>query len=230
MIQLENVNKVYHPGKHNENHVLKDISCTIHDGDMVAIMGKSGSGKTTLLNVLGLLDKPISGIVRYGKEDVTRFKEHQMAGFRAKHVGIVLQNFALLANESVASNVTLPLLFAHKKKTPALKEVLKLCQIPDFQKRKVRELSGGEMQRVAIARALITDPEIILADEPTGSLDSATSRGIMELLLRLHRAGKTILLVTHDEEVAGYCERIWHLKDGRMTETAGSHTAFAEKM
>ena len=220
MIRLKELSKVYFPGKRNENRVLDRINLDIQPGDSLAIMGKSGAGKTTLLHMVAGLDRPTSGHIFYDDLDITRLKEHEMARFRASHIGIVLQNFALLLNESVESNVTLPLLFqeGRKKKAMSVKEVLEFCQIPGFEKRKVKELSGGEMQRVAIARALIARPDILIADEPTGALDSDTSASIMDLLNRLHSRGMTLLMVTHDEETAFQCDRVIQIRDGKLVE------------
>lgn len=218
MIRLKNLSKVYFKGKRNENLVLDHINLDIAPGELMAITGKSGAGKTTLLHMVAGLDRPSSGHIFYDQLDLTTLKEHELANFRASHVGIILQNFALLLNESVESNVTLPLLFqkGRKKKAMSVEEVLNICQIPGFEKRKVKELSGGEMQRVAIARALIARPDILIADEPTGSLDSDTSMSILELLKSLHDSGMTILMVTHDEEIASLCQRIIHIRDGKL--------------
>lgn len=221
MIELIQVSKIFNRGKRNEKTVLDRIHLTIHEGEMTAIMGKSGAGKTTLINLIGAVDQATKGKIMFKGTDLTRFKEREMAAFRANHVGIVLQNFALLLNETVASNVSLPLYFSKKRKkdTLSVKKALELCRIPGFEKRKVSELSGGEMQRVAIARALITQPELIIADEPTGALDSTTSKEIISLLQELNRQGKTILMVTHDAEIAASCRRLLHIQDGRIQES-----------
>lgn len=221
MIELIEVSKIYNPGKRNQKIVLDRIHLTIHEGEMTAIMGKSGAGKTTLINLIGAVDQATEGTILFKGTDLTRFKEREMAAFRANHVGIVLQNFALLLNETVAVNVSLPLYFSKKRKkdTLSVKKALELCRISGFEKRKVTELSGGEMQRVAIARALITQPELIIADEPTGALDSATSSEIIALLQELNRQGKTIVMVTHDQDVASSCGRLLHIQDGRIQES-----------
>ena len=221
MIELIEVSKIYNPGKRKQKIVLDRIHLTIHEGEMTAIMGKSGAGKTTLINLIGAVDQATEGTILFKGTDLTRFKEREMAAFRANHVGIVLQNFALLLNETVAVNVSLPLYFSKKRKkdTLSVKKALELCRISGFEKRKVAELSGGEMQRVAIARALITQPELIIADEPTGALDSATSSEIIALLQELNRQGKTIVMVTHDQDVASSCGRLLHIQDGRIQES-----------
>ena len=218
MIQLIQVSKVYNQGKRNENIVLDRVNLTIQSGEMLAIMGKSGAGKTTLINIIGALDRSTSGQVLFQDMDISKLKEEKMAQFRADHVGIVLQNFALLQKETVASNVQLPMYFTKKKPTDCLplKKVLSMCQIPNFEKRKIKELSGGEMQRVAIARALFTNPDLLIADEPTGALDSETSMQILKLFQELNRLGKTILIVTHDHEVAKSCQKIILIQDGKI--------------
>lgn len=218
LIDLINVSKYYNKGKRNEYLVLDSINLKIEIGEMISIMGKSGAGKTTLINLIGGLDKATSGKVIFGDVDLSKLREHEMANFRANHVGIVLQNFALLNEENVETNILLPTYFVNKKMGKVdIDEVLKLCKIPGFRKRKVKELSGGEMQRVAIARALITKPDIIIADEPTGSLDSEMSGEIMDLLKELNNQGATILIVTHDEEIARNCKRIINIKDGKIS-------------
>ena len=221
MIELIEVSKIYNPGKRNQKIVLDRIHLTIHEGEMTAIMGKSGVGKTTLINLIAAVDHDTKGTILCKCTHLTRFKEREMAAFRANHVGIVLQNFALLLIETVAVNVSLPLYFSKKRKkdTLSVKKALELCRISGFEKRKVAELSGGEMQRVAIARALITQPELIIADEPTGALDSATSSEIIALLQELNRQGKTIVMVTHDQDVASSCGRLLHIQDGRIQES-----------
>lgn len=217
MIELKNVEKVYNKGKENEVRALKNINLSINDGEMVAVIGESGSGKSTLLHILGGLDKPDSGEILYQGEKVKFSKANWMAEYRNKKVGFVLQNFGLLSEESVLENVCIPLYFnsgsVRQMKSKAL-ESLKLVGIDDLAKRKVKHLSGGQMQRVAIARALVNNPGIILADEPTGALDSDTTEEIMSVFTNLNKSGRTIVIVTHDPIVASTCPKLIKISDG----------------
>jgi putative ABC transport system ATP-binding protein len=220
---LEDIKKTYRTGE-IEVEVLKGINLEIKRGEFVAIMGTSGSGKTTLLNIIGCLDRPTSG--RYllagrevfgGESNSSGLDDNELSEVRNKHIGFIFQNFYLLPYATVLENVLLPALYSDSRvnKTKAM-EILRLVGLSERAKFKPNQLSGGQQQRVAIARALINEPELILADEPTGQLDSNTAREIMELLKELNKKGKTIILVTHDNNIAGYAEKIIHMKDGRI--------------
>ncbi len=216
IIQIEHITKVYEMGT-EEVHALRDVSLTINPNEYVAIMGPSGSGKSTLMNMLGCLDTPTSGIYNFKGLDVNDMDDNDLAEIRNKEIGFVFQTFNLLPRASSLRNVELPLIYAgestSKRKERAI-QVLTNVGLHDRMHHKPNELSGGQRQRVAIARALITNPAIILADEPTGNLDSKTGIEIMKLLDDLHQKGNNIILVTHEEDIARHAHRIVRLKDG----------------
>ncbi|MFR1518604.1 MAG: ABC transporter ATP-binding protein [Clostridia bacterium] len=221
MIELQGIDKTYPIGK-DKFQALKDVSLTIEKGAMLSIMGASGSGKTTLLNILGLVDRFDSGTYLFEGEDVSRLGDRKSAKIRNQEIGFVFQDFCLLQNESALFNVMLPLYFSsvpyRKMKRKAI-EALQHVGLPENQyKKQVKLLSGGQKQRVAIARAIINEPQVILADEPSGALDSESSAQIMELFTRLNQEGRTIIVVTHDKTVSGYCKQEIHIKDGRIYE------------
>ena len=216
MIQLEGITKAYRMGK-VEVGVLFGIDLTIDDGELVAIMGPSGSGKTTLMNILGCLDAPTSGRYLLDGIDVTRLSDNRLAKIRSRKIGFVFQSFNLVPRTNALRNVELPLVYAgirsrHRSARLALEQV----GLADRQKFMPNELSGGQQQRVAIARALINDPALLLADEPTGNLDSASTRDILKLLGGLNDAGRTVVIITHEEEVARFAKRVVRLRDGRI--------------
>jgi putative ABC transport system ATP-binding protein len=214
MIQLEGVTKAYQMGK-VEVPVLHGIDLTIDDGELVAIMGPSGSGKSTLMNILGCLDVPTNGRYLLDGTDVSRLSGKRLARVRGRKIGFVFQSFNLIPRTSAIRNVELPLIYAgvRERRIPA-RRALEQVGLSERQKHQPNELSGGQQQRVAIARALINEPSILLADEPTGNLDTAASQEIMKLLRGLNDGGCTIVIITHEEEIALHAERIVRLRDG----------------
>ena len=217
-IVLDNVNKSYPLGDY-ELHVLQDISVDIKKGDFVAIKGPSGAGKSTWMNMIGSLDIPSSGNVLLDGADLSNLSESELAVLRGKKIGFVFQNFNLIPNLSAFENISLPLIFQEVKKEKREKitnEILEKVGLTERAKHKPSELSGGEKQRVAIARALVNDPEIILADEPTGNLDSKTGKDIMKLLINLNKEGKTLIVITHDDSIAKLAKKVIKLKDGKI--------------
>ena len=200
---------------------LKGISLSIARGEFIAIMGASGSGKSTLMNIIGCLDNPTTGTYLLDGEDVITNNDKELARIRNKKIGFVFQFFNLLGKQSALDNVMLPLLysgFLRKNRRKIASEALEMVGLSTKLRNKPSEMSGGEQQRVAIARALVNNPEIICADEPTGNLDSQTSHEIMEILLGLNKKGRTIILVTHEADIAGYAQRIIRMKDGGIVE------------
>ena len=218
VLRLENVSKVYGSGD-AEVRALDDVSFTVDEGDFVAVVGPSGSGKSTLMNILGCLDIPTSGRYLFSGEDVSRMGAYDLAHIRNKRIGFVFQQFQLLSDLSAWRNVELPLLYrsARDRRRTALR-VLEQVGLANRVDHRPTQLSGGQQQRVAIARALVTDPDLILADEPTGNLDSASSRDILAILRELNAGGRTVILITHDPNVAAVARRVVHTSDGRLTE------------
>lgn len=218
MIELENITKVYEIGD-VQVLALNNINCRIEQGEMVSIMGASGSGKSTLMNIVGCLDRPTAGIYRLDNTDVSHLNDDKLAEIRNKKIGFVFQSFNLLSLTNAVSNVELPLIYGGvgSKRKRAL-EALELVGIGHRAHHRPSEMSGGEQQRVAIARALVNNPSLILADEPTGNLDSQTSHGIMDLLKQLNSKGITIVLVTHEQDIAAYTRRTIYLRDGKILE------------
>lgn len=219
-MKLSNVTKIYGSGD-LKIPVLHGINLEINEGEFVAIMGPSGSGKSTLMNIIGFLDKQTDGTYALNGEDVDNAKERELARLRNEHIGFVFQQFFLLPRLNAQKNVETPLIYAgvsKKERAERAKALLEKVGLSDRIKHLPSELSGGQKQRVAIARALINQPSIILADEPTGALDSKTGVQIMELLKELNREGKTVIIVTHEEEIAAYTDRIIMLRDGLIVE------------
>ena len=216
IIELNNIQRYFRMGLEIVK-ALRGIDLVIDKGEYVALMGPSGSGKSTLMNILGALDTPTNGKYRLNGQEVEKLSDNELAKIRNQEIGFVFQTFNLLPRTTALENVALPLIYAGKSKTERLKrakEVLELVGLANRMTHKPNELSGGQRQRVAIARALVNNPSIILADEPTGNLDSKTSEEIMELFNELHRRGHTIILVTHEEDIAEHAKRIIRLKDG----------------
>lgn len=225
LIQLSNIVKSYRNGD-QELNVLKGIDLTVYEGEFVAIMGPSGSGKSTLMNIIGLLDRPTSGDYSLNGTQVEELKEKELAKVRNQEIGFVFQQFFLLSKLSALQNVELPLVYAgvnSLKRRQLAKQFLEKVELSERMKHLPSELSGGQKQRVAIARALVNNPSIILADEPTGALDTKTSDQIMQLLTELNREGKTIVMVTHEPEIADFATRKIVIRDGEITrDTTGS--------
>ncbi len=216
IIHLDNIKKNYYLGK-QVIEVLKGISLDIQRNEYVALMGPSGSGKSTLMNILGCLDTPTSGQYVLNNKDVSRMPDNDLAAVRNKEIGFVFQQFNLLPRLSALENVALPLVYAGVPKKQRLEKamaVLEKVHLSDRSHHKPNEMSGGQNQRVAIARALVNDPSIILADEPTGNLDTKTSYEIMEIFGNIHNSGNTVILVTHEEDIAKYAHRVVRLRDG----------------
>ncbi len=221
LIELKNITKKYET-KAGDLLVLKGIDLTIEEGEFISIMGKSGSGKTTLLNVLGFLDKFNEGEYIFRGENVSNFNENKRSEFRNRNIGFIFQQFYLIESLTVYQNIEIPLLYrggvGRDERRKKIEEKLKQVGLIDKIYSKPYELSGGQQQRVAIARALVTEPYLILADEPTGALDSETSEDIMKLITQLNEDGKTIVMVTHDSDLKKYTTRDVFLKDGEFSE------------
>ena len=231
IIEIDHLTKIYGMGE-AQVCALCDVSLYISEKEFVAVMGPSGSGKSTLMNILGCLDRPTTGRYVLASEDVSNLNKAQLATIRNQRIGFIFQSFNLLPQTSALENVMLPLLYRRdehltdaEQKQKALK-VLQAVGLGDRVEHKSQELSGGQVQRVAIARALVNDPVLILADEPTGNLDSHSGEEIMALLTELHTQGSTIVMVTHDEKIAAYAQRIIHFVDGRI-ETDHQNGKFA---
>jgi len=219
MVTIKNVTKIYNPKKSNEFEALHGVSCEISDGELVAIIGKSGAGKSTLLHILACIDSYQVGEYRIGDTLVKGLSERKYAQIRNEKIGMVMQDFALVEDFTALENVMIPLNFS-KKKIKGKKEkalaALKSVGIEELAKKPCNKLSGGQKQRVAIARAIVNEPSMILADEPTGALDTKTSAEIMELFKSLNSQGRTVIIVTHDPKVAEQCQRIIEISDGEI--------------
>lgn len=213
MIQIENLTKSF-----GDLQVLKGVNLTINKGEFISIVGSSGAGKTTLLQLIGTLDKPTSGIIRFNGEDLGRLSSKRLAAFRNRHIGFVFQFHQLLPEFTALENIVIPALIAGRKKSEAEAEAMQLLQVMGLEERahhKPAEMSGGENQRVAVARALINHPDVVLADEPSGSLDTKNKEELHKLFFDLRdRYGQTFVIVTHDEALASYTDRTLHMVDG----------------
>lgn len=219
MIKLNNIQKIYNKGKSNEFEALKNVSLTIDDGEFVAIIGKSGAGKSTLLHIIACIDSYESGEYYIDDIFIKNLGETKLAEIRNSKLGIVMQDFALVDDFSCFENVMLPLDFSKKKTTDKKEKAMNTLQavgLGAIAKKPVNKLSGGQKQRVAIARAIVNNPSVILADEPTGALDSKTAAEIMGLFRELNEKGHTVIIVTHDLEIANQCDRIIEISDGKI--------------
>jgi len=221
-IELSNITKTYRPRKQAPVMALQNVSLTIEEGEFIAITGVSGSGKSTLLHILGFLDRPDSGEQFFEKPIAKKQSDREMGSIRNKKVGFVLQDFALIPYRTVYENIMIPMVFAGvpaRKQKEIILRIAEKLHIEELVKRRVSQMSGGQKQRVAIARALVNDPPLILADEPTGALDCKTKREILDIFMALHQEGKTIVIVTHDPEVAEMADRTIHIVDGMVENT-----------
>lgn len=220
MIKLKSIRKQYRIGS-SDIEVLRTIDLEIARGEFVSIMGPSGSGKSTLMNIIGCLDHPTEGTYTLNGTNVEGMGDDELARVRNRNIGFVFQSFNLLSRHSALENVELPLLYAGSKDAaPLARKALETVGLSHRVGHRPNELSGGERQRVAIARAIVTDPPIILGDEPTGNLDTRTGEEIMSFLKRLHEKGTTLIIVTHDPEIAGHCDRVITIRDGRIQQDA----------
>lgn len=220
LVEIRDVCKVYNPGE-NEVRALDHISVSIEEGEFVAIIGQSGSGKSTLMNMLGCLDVPSSGLYRLHGEDVSTLDDDELSDIRNREIGFIFQGFNLIPNLTALENVELPLIYRGVSRSGRLelsKQALLKVGLGNRMDHKPSEMSGGQQQRVAIARAIAQAPPIILADEPTGNLDSSSSKEIMQILKNLHGEGRTVILITHDNDIASQAKRIIKIRDGRIEE------------
>lgn len=223
MICLKDVSKIYNQGKANETQALQHVTLTIKKGDMVAITGPSGSGKSTLLHIIAGIDAQTSGVYEYDGNDVRKMSDRGKCELRNKKIGIILQDFGLLGNDTVLRNICLPEIIAGTYKKSFDKKVRVLLQqvgLEGLEQKKVNHLSGGQRQRVAICRALAMDAEVIVADEPTGALDLSNTESLMDLLERLNKQGITVIIVTHDPYVANRCTMEYVIEDGKLSKHA----------
>lgn len=220
LLELKDICKSYFQGK-METQILDHVNLEVDEGEYVAIMGPSGSGKTTLMNIIGCLDKPTSGSYHLAGKDILSYRDREMSEIRLECIGFVFQSFFLMPKQSALENVCLPLSYAgvpKKKRKEIASKALERVGLADRKSYKPTQLSGGQCQRVAIARAISNNPKILLADEPTGALDSKSGTQVMELFESLHREGVTIIMITHDADIAAHAQRVIHIRDGKIWE------------
>lgn len=218
LIKIENMYKIYNPGE-DEVRALDGVDLEIEEGELVAIIGHSGSGKSTLMNMLGCLDVPTSGRYYLNGRDISQMSDNELSDIRNQEIGFIFQGFNLIANLNALDNVELPLIYRgidRKTRREVSREALRMVGLERRMKHKPAEMSGGQQQRVAVARAIAARPPIILADEPTGNLDSRSTEEILDILKGLHRSGRTVIIITHDPEIAGQAKRVIQIKDGQI--------------
>ena len=218
LIHIEHIMKIYNPGE-NEVHALDDVSLDIQTGEFVAIIGQSGSGKSTLMNMLGCLDTPTSGTYILSGKDVSHLSDNELSDIRNQQIGFIFQGFNLIPNLTAQENVELPLIYRGmpaKERHDCSLEALRIVGLEHRVDHKPSEMSGGQQQRVAIARAIAAKPPVILADEPTGNLDSSSTKEIMKILHDLHDTGRTVILITHDDQIAANAKRVVRIMDGKI--------------
>lgn len=222
LIKMEGIKKSFNIGKENELEILHGINFDVNDGDFVSVVGQSGSGKSTLMNIIGLLDRQTSGYYQLNGVDISKLKDSELSAYRSKKIGFVFQNFNLIPRSNALKNVELPMTYAgvgKKERTERAEKLLEVVEMKDRMNHLPNELSGGQKQRVAIARSMANNPDIILADEPTGALDSKTGRNVMDLFHKLNKEEKrTIIIITHNMELAEEATRIYKMTDGLLEE------------
>ena len=222
LIKMEGIKKSFNIGKENELEILHGINFDVNDGDFVSVVGQSGSGKSTLMNIIGLLDRQTSGYYQLNGVDISKLKDSELSAYRSKKIGFVFQNFNLIPRSNALKNVELPMTYAgvgKKERTERAEKLLEIVEMKDRMNHLPNELSGGQKQRVAIARSMANNPDIILADEPTGALDSKTGRNVMDLFHKLNKEEKrTIIIITHNMELAEEATRIYKMTDGLLEE------------
>ncbi|WP_019138890.1 MULTISPECIES: ABC transporter ATP-binding protein [Peptoniphilus] len=222
LIKMEGIKKSFNIGKENELEILHGINFDVNDGDFVSVVGQSGSGKSTLMNIIGLLDRQTSGYYELNGVDISKLKDSELSAYRSKKIGFVFQNFNLIPRSNALKNVELPMTYAgvsKKERTERAEKLLEIVEMKDRMDHLPNELSGGQKQRVAIARSMANNPDIILADEPTGALDSKTGRNVMDLFHKLNKEEKrTIIIITHNMELAEEAGRIYKMTDGLLEE------------
>lgn len=218
MIKLKGISKIYNKKKSNEFYALDKVNVEINKGELVAIIGKSGAGKSTMMHIIGCIDDFEEGTYELNGKDISGVSAKKKAEIRNKEIGIVMQDFALIDEYTVEENVMIPLYFTKgvKNKKDKVKSALEKVGIADLKSKPINKLSGGQKQRVAIARAIVNEPEILLADEPTGALDTKTGQEIMNVFKKINDNGKTVIIITHDMEIAKQCKRIIEIKDGKI--------------
>lgn len=228
VIDMSGIIKRFYIGQPNELQILNGIDLQIHEGEFVAIVGESGSGKSTMMNIIGALDRPTKGTYKFNGKDISKLNDKKLSAIRNKEIGFVFQNFNLIPRTSALKNVELPMMYAGKGKRERNRRAMELLEMVGMKERfdhNPNELSGGQKQRVAIARAMANDPSIILADEPTGALDTKTGHMVMDIFHELHKKGKTIVLITHSPELAKETERIITISDGNVISDTGGVNA-----
>jgi len=231
IIDLSGIIKRFYIGQPNELQILNGIDITVHEGEFVAIVGESGSGKSTLMNIIGALDRPTEGTYFFNGEDISKLSDKKLSHIRNRQIGFVFQNFNLIPRTSALKNVELPMMYAGKGRKERTKRAMELLETVGMAERadhNPNELSGGQKQRVAIARAMANEPALILADEPTGALDTKTGRIVMDIFHQLHKSGKTIVLITHSPELAKETERIITISDGSVVSDVGGEAHAAD--